>query len=1238
MTENEIRRQLIEARDEYIRTIKSEIMGPGSEFSVPDAEHELISARPDSRYSVGILFPQGNNVNQDNGEAIPDSPSDEGEEDSVGLSDDPDVSQEQPQSKTSHSPAYETNEPTGENPDEEIGLADENLDEEIGMASQYMQSSMGITFLVKGDTSHVFGSAKFATYRAAKVTDCIIPYRPAEPDTYVLPPGLGQKMVYDKELQCVRLLSQITWKEAKEIFERDTIPEAESSALKEITFRFADYCRTGYVREPHEIESFELDFTQDDYVEDERNKKLDNTTAKIVALRTQVRDDIWSVTVMLVNGLEESPAKSCHCIFQSRITISTQNNDFVFIESIPQADMDSMDDEEEKALALLYRHKKIYGTGLGTSVDWDIDDSGHGSIWSEFFPVREIPSMSFSLPENTSLTDRELSMKYLSDLSNASKEQQFSSLTALVDLYKSWVDGISEIAQKLDPQYQTAATRNITDCRRAYERMYSGIETLKTDKHAYSAFLLANRAMFMQRVHLKMQADMANEDRYDDDEEIAERLLSLNYCTEPDDNAIWRPFQIAFLLMDINSIVSDTSGDRNIVDLIWFPTGGGKTEAYLGLTAFTIFYRKLKHLQESGGTAVIMRYTLRLLAAQQFTRAATLICACEYIREDSLAKKPKYPVYLLGKEPITIGLWIGGDHTPNSNKEATDDLKELGNSNAYSVRIIKEKYNKFQVLKCPWCGTKMVMDAKDDQLVGAWGYLMERGHFSMHCPHEECHFNYRLPIQIIDEELYNTPPTLLFGTVDKFAMLPWDGRIGAFFAVGSENRTPELIIQDELHLISGALGTMVGLYETAVDALCSQKGIRPKIIASTATIRKAKEQCSVLYNRDVMQFPAPGIDAEDSFFAKEAPMDYENGSYGRKYIGIMPSGKTKAMTEIRLMAAMLQRTAMLDLPYAVKDKFWTLAVYFNSLRDLGIASTLVKDNVKDFVKRTGNRVFKTWRRIIATNELTSRVSTTELNETLDNLEKVEYSEENRAANRYASDILLATNMISVGIDIPRLNAMLMIGQPKLTSEYIQASSRVGRDYPGAVFVQYDATKSRDRSHYERFRSYHGSYYRFVEPTGATPFSRPARERALHAVLTAMIRFTAGWVRDDEAGNFNSEYHQNVIKEVKQYIIKRIEEINNRAKNGTREDLSAVGREIQEFIETWQSLAADCAAMEEKTPLYFGRRFMVTPPGSEKHRLLKPYNSPGLDPALNTLTSMRNVDKYVPGEIIVWEED
>lgn len=1226
MNESEIRKQLIDAREEYIKIIKSELLGPGSEFSLPDIAHELISSTPTSRYSVGILFPQGNQMNQDNDETVP-LPEADGSTDKEESDAEAEIQTEPVQESRKHVAEFDE-------------TADENLDEEIGMSMQYMPSSMGITFLVKGNADIIKGKVTFATYRKALITDCAIPYTPADPEHYAVPSELAHKMSFDKNTGTMRLLTQIKAKEVRDIFEKDTIPENEYQILKKIAYRFVDYCNAGYVRVPHEISEFVLDFSKGEYVDAESNRELDGTSAKIVALRTKVSDAIWSITVMLVNELEEVPAKANHCIFQSRIEINTHNNCFSFVESNPNPDIHLMD-EEECSLELLYRHKKIYGTGLGTSVDWDIDEQGKGSVWNDFFPIEEIPAMNFSLPKNRVITNNELSMKYLSDLNSIDKDTKIASMYNLVDLYKSWVVDLEKTASLLDTKYTSAASKNIAECRRAYERMYAGIKTLKENETAYKAFLLANRAMFMQRVHIMMQSDMAKEsaDRYPGDEEISDWLRNVDYYKEDDANCRWRPFQIAFLLMDINSIVYDESPERNIVDLIWFPTGGGKTEAYLGLTAFAIFYRRLTHSKEAAGTTVIMRYTLRLLAAQQFTRAATLICACEYIRQQCAIKHRKYPIYSLGKEPISIGLWIGGKHIPNKSEDADYHLKKLLDvSKHYYVRSEKERHNKFQVLKCPWCGTKMVKDDRNNKLVGEWGYNMGSGkHFYMFCPQEDCDFTNKLPIQIIDDELYRNPPTLLFGTVDKFAMMPWDGRIGAFFGIGSNNRAPELIIQDELHLISGALGTVVGIYETAVDGICGQKGVYPKIIASTATIRRAKEQCSVLYNREVVQFPAPGLDAEDSFFARESTIDYGKGIYGRKYIGIMPSGKTKAMTEIRMMAALMQKVYTMNLPDEIKDKFWTLTVYFNSLKDLGKASTLVDDDVKDFIIRTANRMFTTRRLIVRADELTSRVSTTELNETLDKLEKIEYSKENMEAKQYASSVLLATNMISVGIDVARLNVMLMVGQPKLTSEYIQASSRVGRSFPGLCFIQYDATKSRDRSHYERFRSYHESFYRFVEPTGATPFSKPARERALHAVLTAMIRQKEEWKDDKDAQKFDMRELEKSISEIQEFILNRIKSINARSENQLKDDIEDVRSEMQEFFEKWQELVDECNREGGKIPVYFGRRFMVTPPNSEERRLLRQYNSAGRDVAIDTLTSMRNVDAPVTGSVVIWEE-
>lgn len=1222
MNTSAIRKQMISARDEYISLIKSELLGPGSEFAIPNAKHELISSSPTSRYSVGILYPQGNHINHDNDETASknegkEEPSGEGLEDNIF-----EETEQRASAERVHSYIFDE-------------TADENLDEEIGLSAQYLPSSMGMTFLLRGNIDIVNGSVSFAKYRNAKVPDCIIPFTPDNPGNYSIPSELSHKMVYDKELGVIRLISAITAKEIREIIERDTIPVDEFLSIKRIAYRFVDFCRNGYVRTPHHAE-FSLDFSQGDYIDS--NRKLDDTTAKITALRTKIADNLWSMTIMLVNDYEEVPAKANHCIFQPKLDIRSAQNTFVFVESNADLDSSTMDDEE-RSLELLYRDKKVYATGLGVSVDWDIDVNGTGSVWSEFFPEAEVPPMDFNLPQNELISKEKLSMKYLSDLNDTDKAQKLTDLKCLVDLYKVWVDGLEKYARKLDSRYRSAAANNIRECKRAYERMYAGIQTLENDSLAYTAFELANRAMFMQRVHLRMQLQTSNIDRYPGNEEISDFLCNLDYHRESDSNCIWRPFQIAFMLMDINSIVYDESSERDLVDLIWFPTGGGKTEAYLGLTAFTIFYRRLAHPSEASGTTVIMRYTLRLLTAQQFIRAATLICACEYIRQDCEAKRHRYSSYELGEEPITIGLWIGSAHIPNKNtgsNSAKQHLDKLIESTSGNLRFEMEKHNKFQILKCPWCGTQLTKSVKGKSLTGQWGYAMrDDRHFYLHCTHEECDFTAKLPIQIVDEELYENPPTLLFGTVDKFAMLSWDGRVGSFFAVGSDNRAPELIIQDELHLISGALGTIVGLYETALDAICSQKGIKPKIIASTATIRRAREQCSVLYNRDVVQFPAPGLDAGDSFFARESELSNEKGVFGRRYIGIMPSGKTKAMMQIRSMAAMLQHIYMMELPDEVKDKLWTLTVYFNSLKDLGKASTLVDDDVKDFIIRTANRMFAYRRLIVGADELTSRVTTTELNETLDKLEKLEYSHANIEVKRYASNILLATNMISVGIDVARLNVMLMVGQPKLTSEYIQASSRVGRSFPGVAFVQYDATKSRDRSHYERFRGYHESFYRFVEPTGATPFSRPARERALHAVLVSMIRQRVGLSGDGEAGNFDKDYYADEISNIKAFIIDRIRSMNVRAANGMKDDIEDVKAEINAFIDEWHNKAVECN--ESKEPFYFGRRYMVSPPQAGEKRLLRQYNSAGQDVAIETLTSMRNVDTQVNGRVVIWEE-
>lgn len=201
--------------------------------------------------------------------------------------------------------------------------------------------------------------------------------------------------------------------------------------------------------------------------------------------------------------------------------------------------------------------------------------------------------MEFTIPEKYCVDNKALSMKFLSDISEEDKDEKIKSLLTVIHSYEMWINEKQEDIEKLERKYQKIAEKNIEGCKKAFERMNRGIERLKKDEDAWNAFQLANRAMFMQRAHLKLQAMTANKNRYPYDEELTKLLDSIDYYSIDnivEDRYSWRPFQLAFLIMSIESIVNQQSEDRNLVDLIWFPTGGGKTEAYLGLTAFTIFY------------------------------------------------------------------------------------------------------------------------------------------------------------------------------------------------------------------------------------------------------------------------------------------------------------------------------------------------------------------------------------------------------------------------------------------------------------------------------------------------------------------------------------------------------------------------------------------------------------------------------------------------------------------------
>jgi Helicase conserved C-terminal domain len=613
--------------------------------------------------------------------------------------------------------------------------------------------------------------------------------------------------------------------------------------------------------------------------------------------------------------------------------------------------------------------------------------------------------------------------------------------------------------------------------------------------------------------------------------EFSEPIAERDPLRPPTNRGYWRPFQIAFLLSCVRSVADSETPDREAVELIWFPTGGGKTEAYLALTAFSLFHRRLTDASDTG-VDVLMRYTLRLLTAQQFQRAASLICAMEHIRRTRTRE--------LGHAGFSIGIWVGGGTTPNDRVEARRVLRELERGRGA---------NQFLLTRCPWCSGQIgpIEYPRGNAPRNAprvEGYVQVNDRVVLRCADSNCPFSESLPVCVVDEDIYEEQPSLVIGTVDKFAQLAWKPEARSMFGLepdGSRSTSPPtLIIQDELHLISGPLGSMVGIYEAVIHELCTDRRAAaprlPKIISSTATIRRYEDQIQALYARNkVYLFPSRGLDAGDSFFATYARNEDGELRPGRKYVGIHGGGLGSVQTaEVRTFAALLQ--APTTFSAADRDPWWTLMIFFNSLRELGTSLTLFQSDIPDYLKVVRNRLGLEWRdvrKLWDFLELTGRLSHEEIPRSIARLEVPTTSPE------HPVDACLASNIIEVGIDIERLSVMAVVGQPKTTAQYIQVTGRVGRKWwerPGLIATIYSPSKPRDRSHFEKFRSYHERLYAQVEPTSVTPFSPPVLERALHAVLVSYVRQAGG---EDEARS-PWPYPEAMIDAAKELLAKRAE--------------------------------------------------------------------------------------------------
>ena len=913
----------------------------------------------------------------------------------------------------------------------------------------------------------------------------------------------------------------------------------------------------------------------------------------VISRPAEESDRTRLVTFTLINRLlsgAQTPRNS-ECFFQCEFAVSDPEGQACFLSYRERPYYTA--DEEQLSLQLLHMHKKTFAIGHGCAAEWESPDHGRTTlIRTEVLPTYQVKPVLPSLVEGLDLSMRALAdgdANYVSKLCNR-----------LADAYEAWI-GERELevtASDLNTELAFTASQHLISCRECLRRIREGIALIGRDSEATLAFRLMNEAMLMQQIHYEIASRRSRP--WVERSGRLELVSSFDPPSYDDSTRKWYPFQLAFILMNLKSLADPYCEEREIVDVIWFPTGGGKTEAYLGLSAFTMMLRRLRN-QEHSGTNILMRYTLRLLTTQQFQRAASLVCACEVIR--------RREVDTLGSDPFSIGLWVGGEVSPNREENAVSSLQQLQRG---------QGDNKFILLSCPWCGAEMGPQ-KFKQGTRVKGYrILPRPRRVRHvCEDSDCAFSSGegLPVAVIDEHIYVSPPTLLIGTVDKFAMLAFRPEARSIFGIDSPNPPPELIIQDELHLISGPLGSIVGHYETAIDALCTNQHVQPtiraKVIASTATISRAESQVKALYGRPTFLFPPQALRAGDSFFAEER-QDEE----GRTYVGVFATALSSHVTsQVRTMGALLQAPKMVGAsdPSAI-DPYWTLMGYFNSLRELGHAATLIRADISEYLNSMYDRLGlrreearKTaidQRRFINRDvELTSRVQSSEIPAVLQKL----FTPYIDPTNPEAVDVCFATNMIQVGLDIPRLSLMTIIGQPKTTSEYIQASSRVGRrvESPGIVVTNYNPSRSRDRSHYEHFRSYHQALYQHVEPTSVTPFAVPVRERALHSLIVILCRFWGGSELRDRPSNPPGDQ---LVHRIKRTIKERVLAVDP-------DEWANTEAQIDEIVGKWRdaprSKYGDFSPPTEELPMMYPAGGQVHPEWPES-----PY------PALS---SMRNVD-------------
>lgn len=876
-------------------------------------------------------------------------------------------------------------------------------------------------------------------------------------------------------------------------------------------------------------------------------------------------------------------------------------------------------DDELRRLNLQYRDRLEFAVGRTCSVDWKVADGARraSSVWTTWLPTCETPQTTAE-----EIGEALLDMKALQ---KASLDELRTGLSPIVAGYKSWLDGQQMKADTLPEHLRDEGQDAVSEARKVQQQLADGLEYLLGNDEALRCFRFMNQVMADQRIQSQVAALRA-----------ANPKMGIGHAhtavlADGPRAHSWRTFQLAFVLMQLPLLTDPAAGKRSSdlakAQLLFFPTGGGKTEAYLGLAAYTFAIRRRQGivatsdgpLDGNSGVAVLMRYTLRLLTAQQFQRATALICAAEMARIDDPTT--------WGTEPFRIGLWVGTDVSPKRYDEAEAQLTKANTGGGYRLTVL-------QIQRCPWCGTK-IGQGNVKAHPGKRRVYVYCGDDLADCPFAEGGAaDEGLPVLTVDEEIYRLAPAFVIATVDKFARLAREGEAAALFGYVSRHcerhgfvhpdyrhcdikdgnkhprspdglpaaairpsprlRPPDLIIQDELHLIAGALGTTVGLFELAIDVMTgwhTSDGhpVRPLLVASTATARNAPDQVRALYGRDVTIFPPQVLDAGETFFSKEEPVSQKFP--GRRYVGLSTTGVRLTTAEIRVAEVLMAAGQLLmDRSGEAADPYMALVGYFSATRELAGMARFMGDDIQTALAK--RRPWSLLPSRTGTNfgalhvaELTSRVASADITATLDQMaipfdprfDSIAGKRELRALReakkpvpaREASpfDAILATSMLQVGVDVTRLGLMLVVGQPKNTAEYIQASSRVGRDptRPGLVVSLGNWARPRDLAHFEQFRHYHETFYAQVEALSVTPFSMTSMERGLDGVLVSAARV----LQAVDPQGLSPEHNAGRIDGRRDFAVDLIDVLVDRVRRASDEDSAdRVRQRLHNRLDQW----------------------------------------------------------------------